>query len=235
MLKSKGPALLILLVAVFVVTAYVGISRFVTYNTKFTYPEDPLTRLMEGNQRFYNFHPVHPDEDITRFKETAEGQHPVAVVISCSDSRLSPELIFDQGVGDIFVIRTAGNIIGGVELGSVEYAVEHLDARLVMVMGHEQCGALKALVSGEEPPGHIRDIIDSLKHEVEIKDLASREGYRLEHCIQANIVHGVKQLAGQSELIREKVEKGELKLIGARFDLNSLKVELISMNNDARH
>ena len=227
MLKSKGPALLILLVAVFVVTAYVGISRFVTYNTKFTYPENPLTRLMEGNQRFYNFHPVHPDEDITRFKETAEGQHPVAVVISCSDSRLSPELIFDQGVGDIFVIRTAGNIIGGVELGSVEYAVEHLDARLVMVMGHEGCGAIKALVEGGEAPGHIRDIIDSLQQEAEIKDLVAHEGYQMEHCILANIRHGVHQIRTQSALIREKEEKGQLKLVGARFDLNSLRVELL--------
>lgn len=221
---------LFLLIALFVGIAYIGISQFVQYNTAFTYPEDPLQRMMEGNQRFYNFHPVHPDEDISRLRNAQEGQHPIAVVICCSDSRLSPELIFDQGMGDLFVIRTAGNIIGGVELGSVEYAVEHLDVNLVMVMGHESCGAVKVLVEGGEVYGHIQDIIDSLKHEAEIRELVAHEGYQLDHCIRANIVHGVKQLTDQSELVREKVEIGQLKLVGTRFDLNSLKVEMISSN-----
>jgi carbonic anhydrase len=219
-----------LLIALFVGIAYFGISQFVQHNTAFAYPKDPLERLMEGNQRFYNFHPVHPDEDISRLKKVQEGQHPIAVVICCSDSRLSPELIFDQGLGDLFVIRTAGNIIGGVELGSVEYAVEHLGVNLVMVMGHENCGAVKALVEGGEVHGHIQDIIDSLKQESEIRELVSREGYQLEHCIRANIIHGLKQITNQSALARDKVAIGQLKLIGTRFDLNSLKVDTISLN-----
>jgi carbonic anhydrase len=221
---------LFLLIALFIGIAYIGISQFVQYNTAFTYPEDPLERLMEGNQRFYNFHPVHPDEDIRRLRKAPEGQHPFAVVICCSDSRLSPELIFDQGMGDLFVIRTAGNIIGGVELGSVEYAVEHLGAKLVVVMGHESCGAVKALVEGGEVHGHIQDIIDSLKQEAEIRELVSREGYQLEHCIRANVMHGVRQLNSQSVVVQEKVAQGQLKIIGARFDLNSLKVETISLS-----
>lgn len=221
---------LFLLIALFIGIAYVGISQFVRYNTAFTYPDDPLERLLEGNQRFYNFHPVHPDEDIDRLRKASEGQHPIAAVICCSDSRLSPELIFDQGMGDLFVIRTAGNIISGVELGSVEYAVEHLGAKLVVVMGHESCGAIKALVEGGEAHGHIQEIIDSLRQEVEIRELVSREGYQLEHCIRANVIHGVKQLTNQSALVREKVAKGQLKLVGARFDLNSLKVDTISLN-----
>jgi carbonic anhydrase len=139
-------------------------------------------------------------------------------------------LIFDQGMGDLFVIRTAGNIIGGVELGSVEYAVEHLGAKLVVVMGHESCGAVKALVEGGEVHGHIQDIIDSLKQEAEIRELVSREGYQLEHCIRANVMHGVRQLNSQSVVVQEKVAQGQLKIIGARFDLNSLKVETISLS-----
>lgn len=217
-----------LLTTVFVGLAYIGVSRFVGYNEeKYHFPADPLDRLMQGNERFASFHPVHPDEDIKRLKQSYEGQHPIAVVISCSDSRLSPELLFDQGVGNLFVIRTAGNIIGGVELGSVEYAVEHLGVKLVMVMGHESCGAVKALVEGGEAPGHIRDIVDSLKRETEIRDLEAHEGYQLDHCILANIKHGVNQLRIQSPLVREKEDKGLLKVVGARFDLHTLKVELL--------
>lgn len=102
--------------------------------------ENPYVRLLNGNERFSHLKSTHPHEDLRRLKELSEEQHPFALVVCCSDSRVSPKLIFDQGMGDLFVIRTAGNIIGSLEMGSIEYAVEHLSVKLVLLMGHEKCG-----------------------------------------------------------------------------------------------
>ncbi len=191
------------------------------------FPADPLERLMEGNKRFSQLTAVHPDVDIERLKLVAEGQHPFAIIVCCSDSRVSPEIIFDQGIGDLFIIRTAGNIIGNVEFGSIEYAVEHLHTKLIMVMGHENCGAVKDFVKGGNPHGHIKDIIDSLMQEIEIKAVPFSDPNRLDDCIKANIEHGVKQISNHSEIVHEKLLKKEIRVVGARYDLNDLKVEII--------
>ncbi|MBK8703664.1 MAG: carbonic anhydrase [Saprospiraceae bacterium] len=114
--------------------------------------QDPLQRLLDGNARFVSGDLWHPHQTAARVKETASGQHPFAVVITCSDSRVSPEIMFDEGIGDLFTIRTAGNLLSDIELGSVEYAVEHLGAKLIAVVGHTECGAIKAFVEGGEAP-----------------------------------------------------------------------------------
>lgn len=176
---------------------------------------------MEGNHRFSNGQPQHPDEGWQRRNEISGEQHPFAVVISCSDSRVPPELIFDQGLGDLFVIRTAGNLIGGLELGSVEYAVEHLQVKLVIVLGHEECGAVKAFVSGAHVDGHIRDIVDSIRNEEEIKAIPGNDANRLGHCIAANIRHTAQQLKNQSALVAAKVQSGELEIKSACYDLRN--------------
>ncbi len=190
---------------------------------------DPLEKLLEGNKRFASYHPIHPDETATRLKEISREQHPFAAIVCCSDSRVPPELLFDQGLGDVFVIRTAGNIISGVELGSIEYAVEHLGVKLVMVLGHERCGAVKAFVEGGEAPGHIKDIVDSIKGEVEIKTIAKDDKNRLEDCVKANVLHGVHQLETQSQILKEKEHKHELQIVGARYDLDEGKVSLVKL------
>lgn len=189
--------------------------------------ETTLQRLLKGNERFSFLKPIHPDEDMKRLQDAAKEQHPFAVVVCCSDSRVSPELVFDQGVGDLFVIRTAGNIIGGVEIGSIEYAVEHLGVKLIVVMGHENCGAVKAFIEGGEAPSHIKDIIDSLKQEAEIKAIPITDSNRLDDCVKANVLHGIKQLQTQSTIIQEKIENKELQVVGARYDLDDLKVTII--------
>jgi carbonic anhydrase len=188
----------------------------------------PLEKLLIGNQRFASYHPIHPDESASRLKEISNEQHPFAAIVCCSDSRVPPELLFDQGLGDVFVIRTAGNIISGVEMGSIEYAVEHLGVQLVMVLGHERCGAVKAFVDGGEAPGHIKDIVDSLKGEEEIKAIAKDDKNRLDDCVKANILHGVHQLETQSEILKEKAHKHELQIVGARYDLDEGKVSLVN-------
>lgn len=187
----------------------------------------PFEKLMDGNDRFSHWHPEHPDESKQRVIEISKAQHPFAVVISCSDSRVSPELIFDQGLGDLFVIRTAGNLIGGLEIGSVEYAVEHLGVNLVVVMGHQHCGAVQAFVEGGETHGHIKDIVDSIQKEKEIVDIPLDDKNRLEVCIRANILHGIHQLTTQSAIIKEKLDAKQLELKACYYDLEKGLISLV--------
>ncbi len=187
-----------------------------------------ITRLTEGNKRFSSLKPTHPDADLKHLMNASEAQHPFAAIVCCSDSRVPPELIFDQGIGDLFVIRTAGNVIGGVEMGSIEYAVEHLGVKLVVVMGHESCGAIKAFIEGGHNRGHIKDIVDSIGHEAEIIAIPACDVNRVDDCVKANVVHGVRQLCKGSEILSELIEKNELKVVGARYDLHNYKVEIIN-------
>src|SRR3954451_10886779 len=116
--------------------------------------DQALSRLLAGNERFVAHKERHPDESAGRRRELVSGQHPFAVILGCSDSRVAPELLFDEGLGDLFVIRVAGNIVDDDILASIEYAVEHLGTKLVVVLGHEKCGAVSAAVSGESTVGH---------------------------------------------------------------------------------
>ena len=182
--------------------------------------ESDLKRLLaKGNQRFATMHPKHPHESKKRMLEIAKDQHPFAAVVCCSDSRVPPEVVFDQGLGDLFVVRTAGNLMGGLEVGSVEYAVEHLGVKLIIVMGHEGCGAIKAFVEGGEAHGHIRDIVDSIRAESEIRAINTEEKNLLQDCIRANIRHGIRKLKSQSAIIDEKVKSGKVEITGALYNL----------------
>jgi carbonic anhydrase len=125
--------------------------------------DSALQKLMTGNKRYYEGNLTHPNQTKVRILEVAKGQHPFAIILGCSDSRVPPEVIFDQGIGDLFIIRVAGNIIDNNALGSIEYAVEHLGVKLVVVLGHEKCGAVDATVKGGEAPGHIKYLIEDRK------------------------------------------------------------------------
>ncbi len=190
-----------------------------------------IHHILAGNKRFAYDHPLHPDQTQKRTLEVAQAQHPTAVVITCSDSRVSPELIFDKGLGELFVIRTAGNLISDLETGSVEYAVKHLSVPIIIVMGHERCGAVKAMVDSEAPEGHMKAIIDSLLAEPEIKAVSLTDEQRLDHCIIANVQHGVRQLKAQSEIIAEGIKSGKLTMYGARYDLDDRTVAIIATAN----
>ncbi|HUV35805.1 MAG TPA: carbonic anhydrase, partial [Patescibacteria group bacterium] len=121
--------------------------------------DEAFEALMAGNGRYVAGAPVHPRQTAARRAETAGGQHPFAVVITCADSRVPPEILFDQGIGDLFVIRVAGNITGNAVVGSVEYAAEHLGVPLVVVLGHTHCGAVNAAIVGDGTPGRIAHIV----------------------------------------------------------------------------
>jgi carbonic anhydrase len=186
----------------------------------------PLDELTAGNERFESGYPIHPHETLNRIRELKKGQHPIAVIVSCSDSRIPPELIFDQGLGDVFSIRTAGNVIGDYELGSIEYAVEHLHCNLIVVLGHENCGAIQAYASAENSNhhDHIQSIIDYIAAEEEEKMIPDSLRSNVDTLVKANIAHGVNLLRASTPVLKPLVEKNQLKIIGAYYDLDSGKV-----------
>ena len=188
--------------------------------------QTPLDRLKAGNEKFVNGHPIHPDETLSRIRDLKTGQNPFVVLVSCSDSRVPPELIFDQGLGDVFSIRTAGNVIGDYELGSIEYAVEHLHCKLIVVLGHENCGAIQAYAtSGEEKHNdHIQSLVDYIAAEEEEKIIPDSLKSNMDILVKANITHGVNLLRSSTPVLKPLVDKNEIKIIGAYYDLDSGKV-----------
>ncbi len=189
----------------------------------------PLEKLLNGNSRYAEQHPIHPDQTLERLRDLKKGQRPFAVVVSCSDSRVPPELIFDQGLGDLFVIRTAGNVIGDYELGSIEYAVEHLKTSLVMVLGHENCGAVSAFIEHKHDTlsNHIQAIVNYLKAEKEEMALDENRPDYLAAAVRANVVHGVNLLKTAAPTLKNLVEKKEIQIVGAVYDLDDGKITII--------
>ncbi|PJJ08235.1 carbonic anhydrase [Flavobacterium sp. 1] len=187
----------------------------------------PLQKLEEGNSRFASGKPMHPDETLERLRELKKGQHPFAVVVSCSDSRVPAELVFDQGLGDIFSIRTAGNVIGDYELGSLEYAVEHLECKLIVVMGHKSCGAIKAFIDSKghyDHEDHIKNIMNYIESENEEKNLSGVDKLSVDKAIDANIAHGVAFLKTAGPILKERFDHNKITIIGALYDIESGKV-----------
>ncbi|MCX7965444.1 MAG: carbonic anhydrase [Syntrophorhabdaceae bacterium] len=189
----------------------------------YTTEKDPLTLLIEGNKRYASGHPIHPHEDSERRKEVSSGQKPFAVIVGCSDSRVPPQIIFDQGIGDLFIIRVAGNIVDDVALGSIEYAVEHLGTELVVVLGHSKCGAVMAAVNGTEEDGHIRCIIKTIMPAVE--KARKQEGDVIVNAIRNNIDMMVETIKNSEPIISKLIKKGKLKVIGAHYDIDTGVVE----------
>ena len=187
--------------------------------------DQALARLMEGNKRYVRHKEQHPDESMARRKELETGQHPFAVILGCADSRVPPELLFDQGLGDLFVIRVAGNLVDDDVLGSIEYAVEHLDTKLIMVLGHEKCGAVSAAVEGGDVPGHLKALVEAIQPSVD----ATRNdpGDRVHNCVIANARRVAGQIRASEPVLKEAVDKGGLKVVAADYALDSGKVNLL--------
>jgi len=184
-----------------------------------------LQKLMAGNKRYMTAKLTHPNQTTARRAEVAKGQHPLAIIVGCSDSRVPPEIVFDQGLGDLFVIRVAGNIVDDAILGSIEYAAEHLHAPLIVVLGHERCGAVDATVKGGNVPGHIGSLVGAIKPAVgRAKD---QSGDPLDNAVRANVRMVVDQLKSSGPILEELVKQGKLKIVGARYDLDSGAVEVI--------
>jgi carbonic anhydrase len=194
-------------------------------------PDAVLTQLLDGNRRFVEGKLAHPGRKPEDFAPLAEGPAPLAVIVGCADSRVAPELIFDQGVGDLFVVRVAGNVIDGAGAsvkGSIEYAIAELGVRLVMVLGHSKCGAVKAAIAHIDAkdalPGSIGPLVDIIKPAVAA--MKDEPGDKLDNVIKANVERGVERLKGLEPILAGAVQKGEVKVVGGVYDLRSGKVQM---------
>jgi carbonic anhydrase len=173
-------------------------------------PAEAIARLKDGNSRY----------TIEQRAELAKGQHPFAIVVSCSDSRVSPEIVFDQALGDLFICRVAGNVINDESLGSIEYAVDELGVRLIVVLGHQGCGAVQTaketIAAKGKAAGHIQSLVTAIKPAVEVtaKD-------DLDATIKANVKHVVDTLRSATPILKPKVDSDEIKVVGATYSLDT--------------
>jgi carbonic anhydrase len=183
-------------------------------------PADALARLKAGNQRFIAGKLQHPHQNPKRRTELATGQRPFAIVLGCADSRTPPEVLFDQGLGDLFVIRVAGNVVDDHVLASIEYAVDHLGAQLIVVLGHQRCGAVQAaketLDSKAEAPAHINSLVAAIQPAVE-----ATRGADLESTVKANTGNVVQSLRSSEPALKKEVEAGAITVLGAYYDLDT--------------
>lgn len=203
----------------------VGAADVVAQNKELT-PDEALKRLMEGNDRFINEKRTSPNQTRERIIELSESQAPFAALLSCADSRVPSEIIFDQGFGDLFVCRIAGNIATSEEIGSLEFGTMVLGAKVIMVMGHARCGAVKAAIEGGRFPGQIGSLISSLRVGAE---RAQREPgkNKLESAVKANVLSQIETLHNSS-ILGELMDKNQLKIVGSYYDLSTGKVNLLT-------
>jgi len=188
-------------------------------------PDAALQKLLAGNQRFTQHHPQHPHQSHARMLELAQSQHPFATVLTCADSRVPVELLFDQGIGDIFDIRVAGNIATPETVGSIEYAVALLSTPIVMVLGHERCGAVTAAVKNAPLPGDIGSFVKAILPAVDrAKELS---GDVVDNAVIANVHYQIEQLK-RSPVLTERLRSGDLKIVGGRYDLDTGAVKTLT-------
>jgi carbonic anhydrase len=194
---------------------------------------EALTRLMEGNQRFVNGEAT-ATMSVKERAELAKGQSPYAIIVSCADSRVAPELAFDANPGDLFVIRVAGNVVDDYELASIEYAVAVLESPLLVIMGHESCGAVDAAVKAEKGeasfPGQIHDLIEDIRPAVR-KAMEHETDNLLMKAIQENVRLVVDQMENSQPIVGEAIKSGKLKVVPAVYDLDTGKVSVVSMDD----
>jgi carbonic anhydrase len=189
-------------------------------------PAEAISKLKEGNKRYTGGNQQHPRQATDQRAELTKGQHPFAIVIGCADSRVPPEIVFDQGLGDLFVLRVAGNVIDDHSLGSIEYAVDHFGTRLVVVLGHQNCGAVTAaketIAAKGKAPGHIQSLVTAIRPAVEAT--LNRD---LEATIKANVKHVVEALRSSTPVLKPKVDSGELRVVGADYSLDTGAVSFL--------
>ena len=215
-----------LLACCFVAVSFLAISQFALAADP-GHPEQPsvapaeaISKLKEGNGRYVSGNLQHPGQTPERRTELTKTQHPFAIIVSCSDSRVPPEIVFDQGLGDLFIFRVAGNVIDDHGLGSIEYAVDHLNVRLIVVLGHQSCGAVQAaketIAAQGKAPGHIESLVTAIKPAVEAtaKD-------DLDTTIKANVKHVVQALRSSTPILKAKVDSGAVQVIGSYYSLDT--------------
>jgi carbonic anhydrase len=209
--------------------------------------DEALQTLMDGNKRHAAGLHLSPNQTVMRRREVAQGQKPFAIILGCSDSRIPPEIVFDAGLGDLFVVRVGGNVVDDLVLGSIEYAVEHLGPTLIMVLGHQRCGAVQATVEAEARHGaghgpkpaqghgagqgqerdHTGSFVAAIRPAVAHAREQSGEGDLVDRAVRANVTLAVARLRAAAPILAVRASAGRLKLVGARYDLDSGEVTLL--------
>ena len=191
-------------------------------------------RLREGNERFVSGESRHPNQDAARRSSLLEGQNPFAVIFGCADSRLAAEIIFDLGLGDAFVVRTAGQVIDDAVLGSLEYSISELKVPLIAILGHDSCGAVTAtkgaVETGDMPPGFIRDLVERITPSVLT---AKRNGQEeVNDMVVEHVKQTAQRLADSSRVISDAIEEGRVAVIGLSYKLGEGQAALVSAIGD---
>ncbi|MCW4352795.1 carbonic anhydrase [Hoyosella sp. YIM 151337] len=197
-------------------------------------PVSAWKALKEGNERFVSGEPLHPSQGIDDRAKLVKAQHPTAVIFGCADSRVAAEIIFDQGLGQMFVVRTAGHVVDSAVLGSIEYGVGVLNVPLIVVLGHDRCGAvaaaLSALDGGDVPEGFVRDVVERVTPSL----LRARQaGLTTVDQLEAQHVKETSQLlTGRSRVLAERIEDGRCAIVGATYTLSDGRIKLRSVVGD---
>lgn len=189
-------------------------------------PAGGITRLMQGNSRFSAGKPTGPHRSSERRRAVAEKQQPFAVIVTCSDSRVAPELLFDQGIGDLFVVRTAGHVVDDVALGSIEFALAKLGAGSILVLGHERCGAVQAALEHAEVPGSIGKVTKAIEPAVGGPEKATPES--LDRAARQNVEAVVAQLKAAGPIVATAIQEGRVEIAGGIYDLDTGKVTAVA-------
>jgi len=186
-------------------------------------PDVVLRELKAGNDHHVAKRYEHPHQTAARQRELADGQHPHAIVLSCADSRVAPEIILDQGLGDLFDVRVAGNVASDTEIASIEYAADHLHAPVVVVMGHQKCGAVSAAAEGGTAAGHLPALLALIRPAVDAAK--GRPGDLIDNAVHINVENVVRQLRASAPVLKGLVDHNELTVVGAVYSLDTGRVE----------
>jgi carbonic anhydrase len=187
---------------------------------------DALSMLIQGNQRYVDAKLAHPHQTPEHCAALSDAQLPFAIILGCADSRVPPEIIFDQGLGDLFVIRVAGNLIDDMVLASIEYAAAHLHTPLMMVLGHTKCGAVSATLAGGELEGHLPGMASLIQPAID--QTHGQPGDPVTLAVKAHALAMAAQIASAAPVLSELVDAGELQVVAACYDIDSRKVEILS-------
>jgi len=185
--------------------------------------EKSIEKLIEGNVRFVADHLEGKLQDSSRRVSLVGGQTPYAIILSCADSRVVPELAFDAGLGELFVVRVAGNVANSSSIASIEYAVAHVGSKLIVVLGHESCGAVGAALAGGDNGYNLNHLLAHISPAIS----ACGEGAAVSDVVKKNVELTINELTSRSQIIREATEKGDVKILGAYYNLNTGKVDYL--------
>jgi len=206
-----------------------AVTAILTFTAKAQVPADSaLLRLKDGNKRFITGKSIRPHQDLDRIKEISLGQKPFAIIVGCSDSRVPSEIIYDQGLGDLFIVRTAGQVSSFASWGSIEFANAVLGAKLIVVMGHTKCGAVAAACKVPDVPGHIVTLINAIKPAAQLAK--NQKGDEIENAVRINVALQVQQLQNMEPVLTKAIANGQTKIVGAVYNLETGEVEFLDSN-----